>query len=1653
VLPLIPRKNTHMRIFHFSGLILTLALLLLPMKIISSPFTISESNENEIVLTYSAPDYEIVPVDINGTTYHRISGDLVHFHAKEGYPLLPYFSENVGIPVDGRIELSLENQISEYTSGINIRPAEKMLVLDNGETDYQFYQSRSAYNSSTDYPTSILQTGVDALAADRRFSSFIFSPFLFNAREQKLTVITEATIRIRIYGNKTVSRNLTPERSYIDRAGDLFFLNNDESQNWRKPREHNPDFQPLRSSGISQIQFVVDSEGIYQVTYELLSQHLNSWQDSLGYDVDFDINSIDPRYLELTHQNGLVPIHFVGERDGSFDPGDYFEFYGDRNYGKEGYSDTYTAENVYTLSLEDSWGARMAVENGGIRETNPRNYILPVSYEQTIHLEQQNTFSALGARFTPREDLWFWKTLNAPEMNVTTFELQYPHQNHLRGFTANVCLVGLTDTPHHARVRLNAAFIGEHTANTWSGQAERIFTNDSHLANEYLNHGTNYLYVEMPGDTSAGAQERILLDYLTLSYWREYITDSDYIKFSRPSNRPLGLYQFELDNFSTEDVSVYKINSSFMENIQIEPFSDSGLPPFKISFQDEVVAHDVEYYAVTETNKKTPKVIRPRIPSTLKDPNNTADYVIITVRDFLEDEGTQLLKSTWENRGVMVKLVDVQNIFDEFNYGVRHAQPIKDFLSYAYNNWTVSMTHVLFLGKGIFDERDHSVDRSINYIPYKNIWTYKLGATPSDNWFACIVGDDAIPDINIARIPVQTADQILPVAEKTVHYIENQNFQNLWQPKVTLTAGGRITDDNDIFSQQSEQIRARWIPKDYHVIRVYTNTQTVSEQYLGGTFKLKDSWNDGTSYLQFMGHGGGRIWADYNLLNNNDIATLNNSNYPFVTSLSCYPSDFSRPGAGSIGENMILKGNRGAIAHVGFSGLGYLYEDLEVGYHMTEAIFHRNLSNFGDIASFTKAKTYATIMNPLPQTALTQASVLFADPMLSFNLPQDRVQVELDKYNLSEGDTLMVSVDMGSDINFARIHVQSDKEVTQNIPFDLPVVDGVFQTQYVIPDTPQNNYKRLVKIFGYGSDRQVVGMTSFNIGSSAVVDVVSIPDQPTQHDSVHISASFFNEHGINSVICQVDTLSYEMTYSAELNKYTTNDPLNPKPAGSVVNYNFAITNGQNQVIESEMFSYRINGPDLAVNHAELSSLDNKPALKVYIKNWGEIESPQSSVNVYKRIGTDNTLLNSKPVPALAPLEDVYIYVDFEPLQETLRFEVHVNPEATFSELNTNNNTFRTGQYAINMFYAGADEAVAQSLDGNFEVEIPSNTFAENIVFYINSSSFSEPSNQPDAHKISLLNNSMSMSYDIGVLDQSVLQDTTGLLPANKQITVTMYYNPEDENNINWESENSFAFYRYQNEFNKWLHHGGFISTANKLVFQPISRLGSYTILRNNDQTAPLITANVQDQEFTYGGYISGTGVVSLTLADANGIDIFDRELELFLNGSIVPEEDYTISANPGNLTSVPIKYQLDIDAGDYTLFISCADVNGNFASHEINFIVNTSFDVINLANYPNPILTDTIDPVNEGRTRFTYVLTDDADDVNIKIYTVSGRLVKTFSHLPKGVGYHEYPRTVLGWDCRDDSGVYLANGVYFYKIIARRGGKTIERIQKMAITR
>ncbi|MDD3095676.1 MAG: FlgD immunoglobulin-like domain containing protein, partial [Candidatus Marinimicrobia bacterium] len=146
-----------------------------------------------------------------------------------------------------------------------------------------------------------------------------------------------------------------------------------------------------------------------------------------------------------------------------------------------------------------------------------------------------------------------------------------------------------------------------------------------------------------------------------------------------------------------------------------------------------------------------------------------------------------------------------------------------------------------------------------------------------------------------------------------------------------------------------------------------------------------------------------------------------------------------------------------------------------------------------------------------------------------------------------------------------------------------------------------------------------------------------------------------------------------------------------------------------------------------------------------------------------------------------------------------------------------------------------------------------------------------------------------------------------------------------------------------------------------------------------------------------------------------------------------------------NIRELGFNFKLDLEVGEHTLQVIAHDLVGNRAETEAFRITYTGeSQLIDYGNFPNPFTV---------RTTFIYELTEQFDDVRIKIYTVSGQKIYTMSvtenaitDLPlQSIGYHEIP-----WDGKDEFGNTVANGAYFYVIEGSVDGKIIKSRGKLA---
>lgn len=126
--------------------------------------------------------------------------------------------------------------------------------------------------------------------------------------------------------------------------------------------------------------------------------------------------------------------------------------------------------------------------------------------------------------------------------------------------------------------------------------------------------------------------------------------------------------------------------------------------------------------------------------------------------------------------------------------------------------------------------------------------------------------------------------------------------------------------------------------------------------------------------------------------------------------------------------------------------------------------------------------------------------------------------------------------------------------------------------------------------------------------------------------------------------------------------------------------------------------------------------------------------------------------------------------------------------------------------------------------------------------------------------------------------------------------------------------------------------------------------------------------------------------------------------------------------------------------GDYRMDVQVIDKTQNPSStnpYSILFTVINEPTVSRVYNYPNPFTTS---------TRFVFTLTGEniPEVLDIHIFNLTGKLIKTISkselgHLKIGHNITEY-----AWDGTDEFGDRLANGVYLYKVVTKLNGQQVE---------
>jgi hypothetical protein len=229
------------------------------------------------------------------------------------------------------------------------------------------------------------------------------------------------------------------------------------------------------------------------------------------------------------------------------------------------------------------------------------------------------------------------------------------------------------------------------------------------------------------------------------------------------------------------------------------------------------------------------------------------------------------------------------------------------------------------------------------------------------------------------------------------------------------------------------------------------------------------------------------------------------------------------------------------------------------------------------------------------------------------------------------------------------------------------------------------------------------------------------------------------------------------------------------------------------------------------------------------------------------------------------------------------------------------------------------------------------------------------------------------------------------------------------------------------------------------------RIGGINPNGINDNEGPQLEVFMNDEKFIDGSITDETPVLLVKAFDENGINTvgngIGHDITAVIDGKssdpIVLNEYYTSDLD--SYQSGEIRYQMsELEPGRHTIQVKVWDVNNNSSSVETSFIVQEKQTPVlsNVLNYPNPFTTSTEFMFEHNQSCSTL-------DVQVQIFTISGKLVKTINESVNTIGFRNQG---IKWDGRDDFGDQLGKGVYIYHLkVKNPDGQLAEKTEKLVL--
>jgi hypothetical protein len=397
----------------------------------------------------------------------------------------------------------------------------------------------------------------------------------------------------------------------------------------------------------------------------------------------------------------------------------------------------------------------------------------------------------------------------------------------------------------------------------------------------------------------SGGVDLSLVSTIKVKYNRGYTAPANELSFSIPENK-LAV----VTGFTDPSVRVFDVTQpdapTIVDNATVGTQAKLGT-----TFDVTIPANSAAMmFASTDSALRSVFSISPNTPSTLSSASNAADMLIVSYKDWMTEAGQWATYR--QNNGIDAVAVNVEDVYDEFGYGIRSSAAIKEFVHYARLNWATGPGYALLLGDASYDPRNYLGFGFFDFVPTELVDT-AYEETGSDEAIADY-DQDGLSEISIGRAPVRSS------AQATTSLAKVTTFES---SVASAPARGSlcVSDLFDLidFNALCGRVQAE-LPVTIPLTSVNRNDPDARTTMLS-------EMNLGPYVVNYSGHGGSTFWAATNFFSVGDVPLLTNQDeLSIFTILTCLNGYFIEPDRDSLSERLFNSTAGSAVAVWSSSG-------------------------------------------------------------------------------------------------------------------------------------------------------------------------------------------------------------------------------------------------------------------------------------------------------------------------------------------------------------------------------------------------------------------------------------------------------------------------------------------------------------------------------------------------------------------------------------------------------------------------------------------------------------------------------------------------------------------------------------------------------------